>query len=154
MSTNLSLSFELLCLMGWLLRQHKEEVAALIASAVEKGFIDELEISDMRDFIDHPSMSNEMVNEFFSFLERTVQKQLEGRQIDVQCQGFLADEVKKIDGQFVDQRVLFASIQNVKKKLLLNSKEIDTLEENEQVKSSLCENILKQWNPSQQDQLN
>lgn len=45
MSTNLSLSFELLCLMGWLLRHHKEEVAALIASAAEKGFIDELEIS-------------------------------------------------------------------------------------------------------------
>lgn len=49
------------------------------------------------------------------FLERTVQKQLEGRQIDVQCQGFLADEVKKVDGQFIDQRVLFASIQKVKK---------------------------------------
>ncbi|PCI74401.1 hypothetical protein COB28_01045 [Candidatus Dependentiae bacterium] len=150
MSTNLSLSFELISLMGWFLRHHKEELTQLIEKATENGFMDELQVSDMKDFLHNTAASNEVVQEFFSFLEGSLQKGFEGKELDTAIRGALADEVKKVDGQVVDQHLLLSSIQKVKQE----SKEMGDALPTSHVKKLLCEQLLKQWDPSHHDKLN
>ncbi|MBL4587774.1 hypothetical protein JKY79_00325 [Candidatus Babeliales bacterium] len=154
MSTNLSLSFELISLMGWLLRHHKEELSQLIEKATENGFMDELEVSDMKDFLNGTSTNNDVVQEFFSFLEGSIQKGFEGKQLDTIAFGALVDEVKKVDGQVVDQHVLLSSIQKVKNDCVKKSDEESGSFQTDHIKDLLCEQILKKWNPSHHDSLN
>lgn len=158
MSTNLSLSFELICLMGWLLKHNKTELVNLILTALDSGFAEELHSIDMKEFFDDEMNGNGIVHQFFSVLEQELLTKLEGAVLDRPSTGLLVDELKKFDGQVLDPRSLFVSLQAVKKKFIAGN---TLLQEDDQpldgrsteLRSLLFEQVLKDWHPSQQDLL-
>lgn len=156
MSTNLSLSFELICLMGWLLKHHKTDLVDLILVALDEGFAEELHSIDMKEFFDDEMNGNGIVHEFFSLLEQELIKKLEGVVLDRPSNGVLVSELKKFDAQVLDARSLFVSLQAVKKKFITgNATAQDKAPEFkiEQLRTLLFEQVLKDWHPSQHDLL-
>ncbi len=156
MSTNLSLSFELICLMGWLLKHHKTDLVELILIALDEGFAEELHSIDMKEFFDDEMNGNGIIQEFFSLLEKELVKKLEGVVLDRPSNGVLVGELKKFDSQVFDARSLFVSLQAVKKKFIIGKTEEQEQGSElkvEQLRTLLFEQVLKDWHPSMQDLL-
>jgi hypothetical protein len=156
MSSNLSLSFELICLMGWLLKHEQEELSKLIENALGKGLSEELQALNPQDFFDEAASMNVTVHEFFECIERMLLAKVEGIEIERTAGKQLEPALKKMDSQVIDLRTLWTSLQQAKKKLTQNKKnQADaSAAEADSANKVLFEQILKNWNPSQIDPLN
>lgn len=149
---NISLSFELICLMSWLLKNEKQAVNALIKQAVKHGFTENLELMGEQE---NGLMSEQLyttVLDFLIFLENSLIKQLDDAVTSNSDQKELLPTLKKIDAHF-DSRTLLASIRQAKSRLAKYNKKLQD-ENKKETQQVLFESMLTNWKPNEEDLVN
>ena len=171
MSINISLSFELICLVNWLLKNEKQLINALVKQALKNGFAQELEKIDSTHSVENPEELYATVIDFLLFLEKNLLKNLETVSVDTHTQEEILPVVKKLDADNIDVRTLWLSMQQTKNQLCKerHKREREEREQEQDLKTHdtvapdqaagqaadiLFEKLLKNWKPLQTEPLN
>lgn len=164
MSTSFSLSFELIYLMSWLLKNEKKQLEALIKDALKKGLADELETLDIyQDEEDSIAQLQDTILEFLMFLEDSLLESLEEKPLDKNTKNKLILDLKKISPRSIDLKTIWLSMQQAKNKLNKSQsfeniqsaqKEEITTEKDKDIKKLLFSQLLKNWKPKNNDPVN
>jgi hypothetical protein len=150
MSSGLSLSFELIYLMGWLLKNNKAKLKQLVLEAIQAGIMEE--VAAMHD-VDYLLLSDQMqgtVEQFMEYFEQAINEGMLGSEASLGAPYNLAPVFKKFDPRLFDQRTLLLSLQEAKKKISYKKKtdpSVSDIDDN----SILFERILKNLNHSKKD---
>ena len=168
MSAQISLSFELVSLLNWLLRHEKTMLNTMVKHALERGFAEELEKID-------PSTANadseELYNtvlDFLDHLEHTVIKNLETVNVDNKTKDAIMPTLQKLEGDNLDQKTLWLSMQQTKARILKAQQtrtqkvtaennprqETKVIEQTQQANEILFEQLLKNWKPTNKETMN
>ena len=155
MDTNLSLSFELIYLMGWLLKNEKSMLNDLVKHAVKNGLAQDLQRVDSYGCV---QMSDELygtILDFLSYLEKSLAKNLDANIAPLRSEEAIFPTLKKLDQENLDLKNIKLSIQKARDLLNKNIEDKDnTIQQTELAKNVLFEHILKGWKPSKGDLLN
>lgn len=150
---NISLSFELICLMSWLIKNEKKGVKALIKLALDNGFADGLDAMGDGDSNQMPEHLYTTVTDFLLYLEQTLLQELNKPEVNPQLD--LLPTVKKIDGE-LDGATLWQSMQQTRKelnRLQLSQPQQDSTSKREAEKLFL-KTMLKNWNLTEEEIIN
>lgn len=149
--SNVSLSFELVCLMSWLIKNEKNGINALVKLALEHGFSEKLEhLQDQEHQMAEHLYTTVM--DFLLYLEQSLHKALDHEE-GSQKREFLPT-VKRIDGD-LDSSIIWQSLQQTKQELL--ARQLNHQEPTEQAASSqeaeqlLLKTMLNNWSPDATD---
>jgi hypothetical protein len=155
MDTNLSLSFELIYLMGWLLKNEKGMLNDLIKHALKNGLAQDLQKVESYGGAQMNEELYDTIVAFLSYLEKTLAKNLETSISPVNADEAIFPTLKKLDQENLDLKNLKLSIQKARDLLAKNIEEKgNTVQQTELAKNVLFEHILKGWKPSKGDLLN
>lgn len=155
MNTSLSLSFELIYLMGWLLKNEKKMLNALIKHAIKKGVAQDIKSLNPADFSEVSDKLYNVILDFLLYLEDSLAKNLDNVQLDTKTEEAILPAIKKIDQEALDINTIKLSMQQAKSQLNeqdLQAGEGETFEED--AKKLLYEQILKNWMPTKNEDLN
>lgn len=117
MSSDLSISFKLVYLMGWLLKQRKPLLYGLVKHALENGLAQQLSTLNS---LDHQMAVEELQGtllEFLSFLEESLLDALQNVEFDDAQGEVLKISLKKIDLQNIDIQTVWKSLQQTQSAL-------------------------------------
>ena len=154
MSTNLSVSFELICLMGWLLKKDKRALQQLIQKALAGGVSDSIaELQTARPAELSDTMAK-TVSEFFDYIESVLAQGIPSMKTGSVVGTALAPEIKKIDQHSLDPRVIWLAISQTKEALSGLSQGLSEEERSDMFKHELYKNLLKNWTVAADDILN
>ncbi len=152
MSSNVSLSCELIMLMGWLLKNEKKQLGKLIKNAINHGLAEEIEqLSDQ----DYHSMSDQLhatLLDFLLHIEQLLLDQLEEVPVDEQTKLNLTPTLERIDPCSIDVKTLWTSLHKVKAELAAKAASKDEAEKTDAITDAtarrlLYKHILECWNP-------
>lgn len=152
MDKHLSLSFELIYLMGWLLKHEKGMLNSLIKHALKNGLAHDLEKVQIDAQGDASQELQTIILDFLAFLERSLAKNLDASH-DAQHHG---------DQKHPDAAELKVRLQRAKqlltKGLAVEKADAAALVEKKgsqkTVTTELFNDILKTWKPNKKDLLN
>lgn len=154
MDKHLSLSFELIYLMGWLLEHEKGMLNSLIKHAIKNGLAQDLEKVNF-DMHDNDSSKDlqAIILDFLSFLERSLAKNLDALDIA------LAEESNHQDhGNNTDHEQDNTNLRTrLKQATQLLAKKLESKNESskktggKKSQQSAFNEILKNWKPSKRD---
>lgn len=148
MSKNFSLSFELIYLMAWILKNEKTKLHGLIDEVVKKGFA--TEISQIVNYPQDPETVEKLhltILDFLIFMEDSLLESLDKKDFNLKMQVGLKPTLEKINN--IDAKTIWRSTQQAKN--LLNKVENKTPED---LKKILLNQILQNWNPKDTEPLN
>ncbi len=176
MNSSLSLSFELVYLMKWLLQHEKKMLNALVKHAIKNGFAHDLKKINDHNHTETADQFYTTILDFLVFFEDTLINNLDSITLDQETERSILPAIKKMDNGNFDIQTMRASIQQTKEVLSQTQKNHtqkqaqSTLEptgsqslsqqhtqpepSQEEVKKLLFEHILKNWNPSKNDLAN
>lgn len=147
MDKHLSLSFELIYLMGWLLKHEKGMLNSLIKHALKNGLAQDLE---KVNFDEHGEVSQELqsiILEFLGFLERSLAKNLDASHDETHH----SDQgVKQQDTQEIKLRLQRAK-QLLTKELSSRNQTNDSKQASKEPRKDMLDQVLKTWKPSKHD---
>lgn len=152
MNANISLSFELILLLNWLVKNEKAQLNNLIKGALEKGFIQEIEALSSHD---SPQLADQFyasILEFLVFFEQSLLNNLEAMDIDEATTNAVLPLIKKMDFENLDAKTLWLSMQQIKGKM--SKARIQPAQGVEQINNLLFERLLKNWKPNKKILLN
>lgn len=147
MDKHLSLSFELIYLMGWLLKHEKGMLNSLIKHALKNGLAQDLEKVQLDAQGDASQELQSIILEFLGFLERSLAKNLDATH----------DAQHQQDQKQTDTNEIKLRLQRAKQLL---AKELGTEVSDSGKKSDknsrrdLLDQILKNWKPNKGDLVN
>lgn len=154
MSTNLSVSFELICLMGWLLKKDKTALQQLIQKALAGGVSDSIaQLQSARPAEISDTMA-QTVTEFFEYIEMIIAQGVPGMKAGGELGALLDPELKKLDQHTLDPKVVWLAISQTKEAVNALSMGLSEPEKNELFKHELYKNLLKNWTIAADDILN
>ena len=154
MSTNLSVSFELICLMGWLLKKDKTALQQLIQKALAGGVSDSIaQLQSSRPSEISDTMA-ETVTEFFEYIETVIAQGVPGVKSGRGVGSFLDPELKKLDQHALDPKVVWLAISQTKEAVSAISIGLSEQEKNDLFKHELYKNLLKNWTIAADEALN
>ncbi len=152
MNTQISLSFELICLLSWLLKNEQAMLNTLIKHAVEHGFAEEIGKIDETDYLKVSDHLYDTVLDFLDFLEKNMIKNLETIQIDHKTKDVILPTLQKIEAGSMDFKTIWLSMQQTKARV---GKTHTVAPENIQNPTEiLFERLLKNWKPNNKETLN
>lgn len=155
MNSSLSLSFELIYLMGWLLKNDQAKLKQLVVEAVEQGFIEEVDAMSDADYLLLSDQMQSTVEQFMDYLEEVITESVQGADVNNGLFQGLVPVLKKFDTDSVDQKTVSLAMQQTKKKLSYKKKQGDKLNAlavtESEANNILFERLLKNWNPSKKD---
>lgn len=152
MSANVSLSFELILLLDWLLKHDKEQLNNLVKHALENGFMQEIEKVTPESY---PHLSDQFYNsilEFLLFFEQALLQNLVAINVDEATNNAILPLIKKIDFEHLDVKTLWLSMQQTKEKI--SKSKNDQAQQPEQINNLLFEQLLKNWKPGKKIPMN
>ena len=154
MSSNLSLSFELICLMGWLLKNDKDKLKKLIKDAVDLGFAAELDTINSSEYHHVNDEMHTTIEDFMEYLEDILIESVEGSDAHEGAREKLLGTVKRIDGEAFDSKTVWLSMQQAKSQLVKKAK-MDPAKAHEHEANALWfDQLLKNWTPSGNESMN
>lgn len=152
MNTSLSLSFELIYLLGWLLKHEKNTLDGLIKQAVKNGLAIDLKKITTED---QEKMTDQLygtVLDFLVYLEDALANNLDGVQSDSTTDQMLYPALNKFTNNSLDIQTIKLSMQQARERLQTKTTENPSQAEAiENGKSILFEQLLKNWNPSKNE---
>ncbi|MBX9831220.1 hypothetical protein K2X40_04655 [Candidatus Babeliales bacterium] len=174
MNTSLSLSFELIYLIGWLLKNEKQMLNTLIKNAIKKGLGQDLNAINPQD---HSKVNEQLYNtliDFLNFMEDSLLNNMDELQVDTKTEKAMLAALRKVDLDALDVNAVRTSMQQTKEEL--STKNVSTLEvasdsdqlttlepsepddiefdNNEKAATILLKNIIKNWKPSLNELIN
>lgn len=171
MSAQISLSFELISLLNWLLRHEKVTLNTMLKQALEHGFAEELERVDAASMA--AAESEELystVLDFLEYLEQSLVKNLESIHVDNKTKDAIMPTLQKLEADSLDHKTLWLSMQQTKARML-KAKQLITQQQppkaaktessgeaknshTEHANKILFEQLLKNWKPNNKDVMN
>ncbi len=152
MNANVSLSFELILLLNWLLKHEKAQLNNLVKHALENGFMQEIEKISPDDYAKLTDQFYNSILEYLLFFEHALLTNLSEMTVDEAANNAILPLIKKIDFEKMDVKTLWLSMQQTKKKISKNHSDIE--QQPEQINNLLFERILKNWKPNKKEPLN
>jgi len=159
MSTDLSLSIELIYLMDWIVKNEKTLLNNLVKHSIENGFIKELDKIDLGNHT-NPDLLFEVVYAFMTKIEDCLVENLEKAQLSDSQSEEIIPAIKKISMESIDLKTMWLSLQQTKIQLNKVQKQQNRHEkldvENAQntkhnSTSILFEQIIKNWKPTKKE---
>lgn len=167
MSAQISLSFELISLLNWLLRHEKTMLNNVIKHALERGFAEELEKIDLTAVATDNEELYNTVLDFLEYLEHSLIKNLESIHVDNKTKDAIMPTLQKLEGDSLDHKTLWLSMQQTKARMLkakhvpaeqakpaLLTPEEARAEHNQHANKILFEQLLKNWKPTNKETMN
>jgi hypothetical protein len=154
---NLSLSFELIFLMDWVLRKNKDKVSRFVREIAQESFVREYVLATEADCNRVKGHAHEIVLGFVKLLEQSIAGNLEGKRADEEIRDNVLPAIHHIDHGPMDMRTIWQSVQQMKALLALDKMETDRggagviAHDKETLKRALFSNIMKNWNPRTDD---
>jgi hypothetical protein len=153
MDKHLSLSFELIYLMGWLLKHEKGMLNSLIKHALKNGLAQDLEKVHFDQDNDSSKELQVIILDFLAFLERSLAKNLDAK--DAKLDAKHHEEEHLGDDKAIQASDIKSRLQRAKRML---AKELAADENKPSKKTrpkdsrqSMFDQILKTWKPSKGD---
>jgi hypothetical protein len=147
MSQQLSLSFELILLFDWFLKEGRDTLRAVIKEAVANDISKRLENLDEEEYVAAMDQLHQTVLDFIQFLEETMSKELETSVSSVHFKNKVEPLMQALDDKSIDSKTIWLSIQKTKKKFLSDAK-LDSVEQ------ELLRELLKNWKPTSNEPVN
>ena len=154
MDTNLSLSLELIYLMEWLLKNDKQFLNAMAKHAIKNGLLQDLKHINIESYLQNPESLYTTVLDFLVFLENALTKNLEKTSLDSKTEDVIFPTIKKIDPGFLGSKVIRLSMQQTREKLIKKNILKQKSNQQENVKKTLLEHIIKNWHPTKNEIIN
>lgn len=155
MNSSLSLSIELIYLMGWLLKNDKSKLNALVKQAMNDGLAYDLQ--QLHD-IEHEEMSEHLhdtVINFLSYMEEALTNNLDALNIKHDAEQVMLPALNKVEDDSLNDGTLHVSLQQAKAAL---QKEIESGVVKgvnpDYAKQLLFKRILENWQPNNEEILN
>ncbi len=149
MSSNFLLSVELIKLMGWLTKNEKTAIKALIKKAIFRGLGKELEKVTTSS---HAEINNDMVHDtfvnFLVYLEETLLEALQQENVNKPLRESLISAIQDLKIDNIDTQTLWTSVKQAERELSQN--EIHSAKQAD-AKKMLLEKIFKNWNPTKKE---
>lgn len=152
MNANVSLSFELILLLDWLLKHEKAQLNNLVKHALENGFMQEIEKVSPEG---SPHLSEQFYHsilEFLLFFEQALLQNLVAINVDEATNNAIVPLIKKIDFENMDVKTLWLSMQQTKDKISKSKSDLD--QQPEKINNLLFEQLLKNWKPGKKIPMN
>ncbi len=167
MSTQVSLSIELVCLLNWLVRHEKAMLNNLLKHALERGFADELDKIDVTLLGGDNEELQNTVLDFLDYLEYLLARNLEAVHVDHTTRNAIMPTLQRLAIDNLDDRTLQASMRHTKAQVLRpeNQQTIDGLAQtmapaqarqaqSQHINKILFEQLLKNWKPNNKETMN
>ncbi len=150
MSTNFSLSYELVYLMAWLLKHEKHKLKDIIEEVVKKGLSSELnQIGDYPQDAQSTELLHVTILDFLIFLEDSLLESLEKNQPDLKTQEKIKTTLRNINPERIDLKTLWTSTRKAQSLLAQTPQNTP-----DNLKETLLLQILKNWKPKENEPLN
>ena len=160
MSTNLTISCELIYLMGWLLQHEKKSVQELIANAMNSGLACELESIDPSDYEKVNEHLYTTILDFLMYMEDTLLEKIEEQDTQLLSSEELGTHSEKTERNGQHLLNLLSNIREGRtEETKISGEELfDQLEESSQqgtdVRRELFKKLLNNWSPTNKEPVN
>lgn len=153
MDANISLSYELVCLINWLVKNEKTALKSLVKQAIKNGFLNELEQLEQPEQGASQEFLYTAVFEFLLHIEDNLIKNLESMHVTTQ-EELLFPALQRMDAPHLDARTMWLSMHQAKN--LLNKTQLPASHDalTDKVANVLFERIIKNWKPDQNEPMN
>lgn len=152
MTTQTSISIELLCLINWILENDKASLEAMVKRALEKDFskaLQDLNVSEPDDAM------YAVLFDLIEFLENCLFDHLSEVKMDEKIQGRIIPMLQKLEGRNIDIRTLWLSMQQTKTQMHAQTLEDNVLEpKGQDAQEILVTQLLKNWKPDNSETVN
>ena len=153
MSNQLSLSFELICFMDWIIKNGKEKFRLLVKEAVNNDIANNLDSLFQEDSI---KISNNLYNtvlDFVIFLEDILGEELDKVDEEIIPKDKIDDLVIHLDNKILDPRTVWLSIHQARKNLSKKQPAFAKAAagKGNEAKKEIFDKILKNWEPIEGD---
>lgn len=145
--TQFVLSYELLCLLRWLVEYDAEKIKKIIAKAMASGLMNE--VNYIRQHKNEEQTLQEMqhsIVDFFSLLEVLLHETANEQAVQKAVQKNLMPAIDQIDTAACDDATVRLSVEKATAKIEHNPKE--------NPKELLFKELLKRWKPQNKNILN
>ncbi len=156
MTTQISLSLELVYLINWMLTHQRSQLNALVKQAIKQGFIEELATIDEAENIQSADFLYATLTDFLDYLEKNLIKQLETISVNQEAKDSVMPALRKVDMNNLDFKTVWSSMQQTKVRLGTPNTPQRRAASNEVQKATeiLFEEILKNWKPTNKETVN
>ena len=157
MSTSLSLSFELICLMGWLLKNEKTTLNALVKQAIKNGLAKDLSEINPEEYAKISGQLYTTILDFLVYLEEALAHNLDSTKNSTHektTPETIFPPSKKRSGSNVDHSMLKISMKQTKAELEKEMQKKAASLDPDHAKKLLYEHIIKNWKPSKNELMN
>jgi uncharacterized membrane-anchored protein YjiN (DUF445 family) len=138
------ISYELLCLLRWLLEHDIEKIKKLVSKALATGLREDIkQFEQLGDVNADPAMIEEIqhsIIEFFSMLEMLLLESMKEQAVQRAVEKNLMSAIDHIDSTICDDETVRSSIEKATAKSELHPKE--------NAQDLLFKELLKRWKPS------
>ena len=153
--SSLSLSFELICLMNWLLKNEKHLLNNIIKQALANGLDNSLRTISQKEYQQDSEQLYNTILEFLILLEDLLAHNLQTIKLDSKTEEAIFPALRKMDANNLDLNALRVSMQETKSALSKKEfKNISQSEYSQQATLRLFQQFLKHWKPTKNEPLN
>jgi hypothetical protein len=156
MTTQISLSLELVYLINWMLTHQRSQLSALIKQAVAQGLLEELSALDEVETTQSADFLYATLTNFLDFLEKNLVKQLETINVKQEAQDIVLPALRKVDMNNLDFKTVWSSMQQTKVRLETPkaSQRAPQTPVSQDAAEILFEELLKNWKPTNKETVN
>ncbi len=138
-NTQFVLSYELLCLLRWLIEHDADKLKKIIAKAVASGLHEEMQRTDNTSELNLSEDMQHSIIDFFELLEDLLFDTVNEHVVQKAKEKNLFPTIDQIDSTICDDATVRFSVEKVTKKIDHNP--------NTNAKEQLFKELLKRWNP-------
>ena len=155
MNTSLSLSFELIYLMGWLLKNEKSTLNALVKHAIKNGLGKDLNEIDPNDYSKVSDQLYSTILDFLVYLEDALAKNLNSTSFEGEPSEEILKALKNFENDNSDEQIIKMNVQRTKTDISkVIQKKLAGAQDTDSAKKLLYEHIIKNWKPSKNELMN
>jgi hypothetical protein len=138
-----AISFELLCLLRWLIEHESYKIKKMVTQALTEGLAQQLD--HLANYSDNEALEEAQENmiEFFRSLESMLMETLQEQALNIAREKNLMPAIEHIDTTICDEAVLKLSLAKARNKIIRNPRK------NSQ--EILLKEILGNWSPGKKD---
>ncbi len=155
MNSSLSLSIELIYLMGWLLKNEKSKLNALVKEAMKNGLAYDLQKLNTIDYEDTSDHLHKTVLNFLSYMEEALANNLDVVHVRHDQQEIIMPALTNLEEDSLNENTLQVSMQKARADLQREVESGSAQRVNaDYAKQLLFKHILENWQPNNEEILN
>ena len=144
-SQQLVISYELLCLLRWIIEYDSEKIKQIIAKALPAGLKQDIQDIDNPNSVRSLEDIQQSMIEFFSMLEAFLLESMHEQEVQNTLEKNLMPAIDHIDSTICDDNTVRSSIETVASRMKLNPQK--------NAQELLFEELLRLWQPDKKKKI-